>query len=102
MNVMKNPIGEHGLAMLLSAIENSAVKTNSGMAEGQASLDWSNQGLKPFDLNMLATDISFSPFTPVPSEVNLSVEPKTGSEYKYGRKVGGVKECDCDRICGSA
>jgi hypothetical protein len=43
LNVMKNPIGEDGLAALVSAIEGTAVKTISGMTEVQTSLDRSNQ-----------------------------------------------------------
>ena len=64
VNVMKNPIGDDGLAKLMSAIEGTSVKTISGMMEGQTSLDWSNQNLTPMDLKILATDISFSSFTP--------------------------------------
>jgi hypothetical protein len=72
INVMKNPIGDDGLAALMVAIKGTAVKTITGLVEGQTSIDYSNQGLKPMDVKTLATDIEFSPVSAVLSEINLS------------------------------
>merc|ERR1712054_121721 len=83
VNVMKNPIGEDGLETLMSAIKGTSVKTISSMTEGQTSLDWSNQGLKPFDLKILATDISFSEFSTAIKEVNLSMNKCFGSKETH-------------------
>ena len=80
---MKNPIGDDGLATLMSAIEGTGVKTISGMTEGETSLDWSNQGLKYFDMKILAADISMSPFTAGIIEVNLSTNKCFGSRGQF-------------------
>jgi hypothetical protein len=72
INVMKNPIGDDGLATLMVAIKGTAVKTITGLVEGQISIGYSNQELEPMDVKTLAADIEFSQFSAALNEITLS------------------------------
>jgi hypothetical protein len=75
LNVMKNPVGDDGLAALMTAIKGTNIKTITGITEGQTSIDYSDQGLTPMDLKTLAADIGFTPFSAAISSVNVMKNP---------------------------
>ena len=60
VNCLANPIGEEGLATLLSAIEGSSVRSICGLTDGQTTADFSGQNLGPFDCKILASEFGFS------------------------------------------
>ena len=53
LNVMRNPIGDDGLAALMAAVEGTAVKSVTGLVEGQASVDYSDRGLTVMDAKIV-------------------------------------------------
>jgi hypothetical protein len=75
INVMKNPIGKDGLATLMVAVKDTSIKSITGAIEGQTSLDWSEQDLEPFDLEILGADFLFSPFQSTIRQLDVSNNP---------------------------
>jgi hypothetical protein len=76
INVMKNLIGDDGLAALMSTVKGTNINSITGIVEGQTSIDWSGQDLNPFDLKILAADIEFTHFN---GAIRLDENPITGS-----------------------
>jgi hypothetical protein len=83
LNVMKNPIGDDGLAALMTAVKGTSIKSIAGIVEGQTSINWSGQKLEPFDMKILAADIKFTPFSAVIRGVNLSTNKCFGSKNSH-------------------
>ena len=85
LNVMKNPIGDDGLAALMTAVKGTNIQTITGITEGQTSIDYSYQGLTPMDLKTLAADIEFTPFNATVNEIRLDLNPLTGCRFSSGK-----------------
>ena len=88
INVMKNLIGDDGLAALMTAVKGTNIKSITGIVEGQKSIDWSGQNLKPFDMKILAADIEFTPFRASLNSITVS---STGSEHDSYDKGSGPR-----------
>ena len=86
LNVMRNPIGDDGLANLMAAVEGTAVKSITGLVDGQTCMDWSGQGLTPMDAKILSADLTSSPFVATLAELDLSGNPAIGVATGYEDK----------------
>jgi hypothetical protein len=72
VNCLKNPLGDEGLATLVTAVEASSVGSICGLTEGQTTVDWSKQKLGPFDCKMIAADFGIRRFSAAIEKVNVS------------------------------
>ena len=62
LDVLRNPLGDAGLAALLAAAAAAgSVGSVVGLAPGQAAAAWADSGLGPFDLKMIAGDLATLP-----------------------------------------
>jgi hypothetical protein len=75
VNCLKNPLGDEGLATLVTAVEASSVGSICGLSEGQTTVDWSQQGLGPFDCKIIAADFGFHRFSAVLARVSVLSNP---------------------------
>jgi serine/threonine protein kinase len=99
LNVMKNPIGDDGLAALMTAVKGTNIKSITGIMEGQTSINWSGQDLNPFDMKILAADIEFTPFRAIRG-VNLSANKCFGVD-KWGNPTVDKDQTGWAAVCGA-
>jgi hypothetical protein len=71
VNVLKNPIGDDGLATLAAAVQASSLGSICGLVEGQTSVDWSEQNLGPFDCKIIAADFGLGTWELLPFGTNI-------------------------------
>eukprot|EP01052_Picozoa_sp_SAG31_P042013 SAG31_NODE_6539_length_1983_cov_1.348195_1_plen_203_part_01 len=57
LNVLKNPIGDDGLRLLMESVNKSSIESICGLTAGSKSLDLNRQGLCKFDAKILAQEI---------------------------------------------
>jgi hypothetical protein len=88
LNVMKNLVGNDRLAALMMAVKGTTIKSITGIIEGQTSIDWSGQDLKPCDMKILAADIEFTPFSAAIRLLNISGNKCFGNYCGYHATPG--------------
>ena len=99
VNVLKNPIGDDGLATLAAAVQASSLGSICGLVEGQTSVDWSEQNLGPFDCKIIAADFGFRRFSAVLTHIDCSQngtitgkrsrDNDNAAPWIYGEKMEG-------------
>eukprot|EP01043_Picozoa_sp_COSAG02_P024776 COSAG02_NODE_1367_length_13033_cov_31.905900_5_plen_1427_part_01 len=90
INCLMNPIGEDGLATLVSAVKDSSVRSICGLIEGQTTADFSGMGLGPFDCKIMNAEFDFGGAMAVMNSLTLDMNGIFGELYPSG----DVKEAD--------
>eukprot|EP01047_Picozoa_sp_COSAG01_P030871 COSAG01_NODE_2167_length_8252_cov_3.073961_2_plen_1786_part_00 len=85
VNVLQNPLGDDGLAMLAAAVETSSIGSICGLTKGQTSADWSMQHFSSFDCKVIAMDIRLRRFSATLSTLSLSGNHLLGSSDLSGQ-----------------
>eukprot|EP01047_Picozoa_sp_COSAG01_P024600 COSAG01_NODE_1524_length_10019_cov_6.258367_18_plen_122_part_00 len=91
VNCLENPLGDEGLATLVTAVEASSIGSICGLTEGQTIVDWSELQLGPFDCKIIAADLGLRRFSA--AAVKKVVLPKNVlliSKLKYGDLVHDI------------
>ena len=65
-----NPIGEDGLATLVSAVKDSSVRSICGLTDGQTAADFSGLGLGPFECKIMKAEFDFRGAIAVVTSIN--------------------------------
>eukprot|EP01047_Picozoa_sp_COSAG01_P022104 COSAG01_NODE_1303_length_10815_cov_14.897938_8_plen_1330_part_00 len=86
VNCLKNPLGDEGLATLVTAVQASSVGSICGLTEGQTTIDWSKQELGPFDCKIIAADFGFRRFSAALTTLRCGSNPgMVGEVHPNGR-----------------
>ena len=75
VNLLRNDIGDATAAVTTAAEQNGKIKTLCGIKPDQTEADFSRQGLKPADAQLLAFDLKFSSQLEVLNLFNNSIGP---------------------------
>ena len=84
LDVLRNPLGDAGLAALLAAAAGS-IGSVVGLAPGQAAAAWVDSGLGPFDLKMIAGDLATLPAGRALRRLELSKNKLFGAIVNRGK-----------------
>ena len=92
VDILANPIGEDGFKTLIELFESTPrIQSMCGVQHGTRAADFSQRGLKPIDVKIIAHELGSSRSMAGVAEVDVSGNMISGSVYKYGT-YGGKKD----------